>query len=131
ESSSARSSAWGTRPMSRATRTARGRSGILGMLNRDRNRPRRDHRGNGVLVDHLGHGVLQEHDVLVKRLDLPLELDSIDQVDRDRNVLLAQRVEERVLQQLPFVAHLFCPFSFSGFPGLWRAVAPPGDSTAS
>src|SRR5579862_2971908 len=124
EASSARSSAWETRPMSRATRTARGRSGFLGMLKRDRNRPRRDHRGNGVLVDHLGHGVLEEHDVLVKRFDLALELDAIHQVDRDRNVLLAQRVEERVLQQLPFVAHLLCPFSFSGFPGL-KAVRYP------
>src|SRR5260221_1333175 len=95
--SSARSFVRDARPMSRLTRTARGRSGVLRMLKRDRYRPRRDHRRNGVLVNHLRHGVLEEHDVLVERFDLALQLDAVDQVDRDRNVLLAQRVEKRVL----------------------------------
>jgi hypothetical protein len=44
-----------------------------------------------------GHRVFQEHDVLVERFDLALQLDAVHQVDRDRYMLLAQRVEERVL----------------------------------
>src|SRR5258706_7625946 len=108
--SSARSFVAEARPMSRLTRTARERSGVLRMLKRDRYRPRRDHRGNGVLVDHLGNGVLEEHHVLVERLDLPLQLDAVHEVDGDRDVFLAQRVEEGILQQLTFVAHCCAPF---------------------
>src|SRR5688572_5898856 len=84
-------------PISRLTRTARGRSGFVRVLNRYRNRPRRDNGRDGVLVHHLRHGVLEEHDVLVERFDLALQLDAVHQVDRDRNMLFAQRVEERVL----------------------------------
>ena len=61
--------------------------------------------GNGVLVNHLRDGVAQQHDVLVKRLNLPLQLDAIDQVDGHRHVLAAQGVEEGVLEELSFVAH--------------------------
>jgi hypothetical protein len=57
----------------------------------------RDDGGNGVLVDHLGHGVTQQDDVLVERLDMALQLDAVDQVDRDRDVLFAQGIEEWVL----------------------------------
>src|SRR3954464_7354059 len=113
--SSARSSAWGPRPTWRLTRIARERSGVRGVLNRNRHRSRRDDRGNRVLVHHLGHGVLEEDDVLVEGFDLALELDAVHQVDRDRNMLLAQRVEERILQQLALVAHCYAPFISSGF----------------
>ena len=50
-----------------------------------------------MLVDHLGHGVLEQNDILIERLDLPLELDAVHQVNRDGTMLPAQGVEERVL----------------------------------
>jgi len=65
----------------------------------------RNNRGDGVLVDHLGDGVLEEDDVLVERLNLALQLDTVDEVDRYLNVLFTQRVQEGVLEGLPFVAH--------------------------
>jgi hypothetical protein len=42
---------------------------------------------------------------LVKRFDLTLQLDAVDQINRDRHVLAAQCVQEGVLQELAFVAH--------------------------
>jgi hypothetical protein len=42
---------------------------------------------------------------LVKRFDLALQFDAVDQVDRDRHMLAAQRVQEGILQKLTFVAH--------------------------
>jgi hypothetical protein len=56
-----------------------------------------------VLVDHLRHGVAQQHDVLVKRFDLPLQLDAVDQINRHGHMLATQLVQERVLQELAFV----------------------------
>ena len=50
------------------------------------------HGGNRVFVDHLRHGISQQHDVLIKRFDLALQLDAIDQIDRYGNVLFAQRI---------------------------------------
>ncbi len=58
-----------------------------------------------MLVDHLRNGVAEQHDVLVKRIDVPLQLDAVDEVDRDWHMLLAKQVQERVLQKLAFVAH--------------------------
>ena len=58
-----------------------------------------------MLVDHLRDGVAQEHNVLVKRLNMALQLDAIDQVDGYRNMLLAQQVQEGVLQELTFITH--------------------------
>src|SRR4029077_12092778 len=62
-----------------------------------------------MLVDHLADAVLQQNHELVKGVDLPLQLDAVDQVDRYRNPLLAQGVEERVLQGLAF-GHVFSLF---------------------
>ena len=45
-----------------------------------------------MLVDHLGHGVFQENHILVERLNVPLQLDSVDEVDRHRDMLFAQRI---------------------------------------
>src|SRR5207237_3341079 len=42
---------------------------------------------------------------LVERFDVALELDAVDEIDRHGHVLLAQQVQERVLQKLAFVAH--------------------------
>jgi hypothetical protein len=53
--------------------------------------------GDGVLVDHLGDRVAQQHHVLVEGLDLPLQLDAVDQIDGHRHMLTAQSVQERVL----------------------------------
>jgi hypothetical protein len=60
-------------------------------------RARRHDGGDGVLVDHLGDGVLEQHDVLVEGFDLALQLDAVDQVDRDGDMLATKRVEEGVL----------------------------------
>lgn len=58
---------------------------------------------NGVLVNHLGDGVAQQHDILVKRLDLALQLDAIDEINGDWNMLAAELVQKRILQELAFV----------------------------
>ena len=63
------------------------------------------HGGNGVFVDHQCDGVAQQHYILVKLLDVALELDAIDQIKGHRHVLFAQQVQKRVLQELAFVAH--------------------------
>jgi hypothetical protein len=48
-------------------------------------------------------GVAQQHDVLVKRFNLALQLDAVDQVNGHWHMLSAKDVEEGVLQQLAFV----------------------------
>ncbi len=58
-----------------------------------------------MFVDHLGHGVAQEHHILIERFDLALQLDAVDEVNRDRHMLAAQGIEEGVLQKLTLVAH--------------------------
>ena len=58
-----------------------------------------------MLVDHLCHCVAQQHYLLVKRFNLTLQLDAIYQIDGDRHVLAAQCVQERILQELTFIAH--------------------------
>src|SRR5688572_4575749 len=59
-----------------------------------------------VLVDHLADRVAQQHDELVERLDGALQLDAVDEVDRDRDALAPQRIEERILQGLA-LGHVF------------------------
>jgi hypothetical protein len=34
-----------------------------------------------------------------------LQLDAVDQIDGNRDVFLAQKIEERILKKLAFVAH--------------------------
>ncbi len=58
-----------------------------------------------MFVDHLRHGIAQEHNVLIKRLNMTLQLDAIDQVDGYRNMLLAQQIQKGVLQELAFITH--------------------------
>ncbi len=58
-----------------------------------------------MLVDHLRDRVAQQHDVLVKGLDLTLQFDAIDQINRHWYMLPAQDVQKRVLEKLPFIAH--------------------------
>ena len=42
-----------------------------------------------MFVDHLADSVFQQNHELVKRLDLALKLDTIDQKDGNRNAFLA------------------------------------------
>src|SRR5688572_19943664 len=56
--------------------------------------------GDRVLVDHLADGVAQQDHELVERFDRALQLDAVDEVDRDRHAFAAQRVQERILQGL-------------------------------
>lgn len=58
-----------------------------------------------MLVDHLGDGVTQQHDVLIKRFDLSLQFDTVDQVNGHRYMLPTQSVEEGILQELAFIIH--------------------------
>ena len=56
-----------------------------------------------MLVDHLGHSVAKQNHVLIERFDLALQFDPVDEINRNRNVLSTQGIEERVLKKLTFV----------------------------
>src|SRR5688572_28219621 len=48
-----------------------------------------DYGGDRVLVNHLADAIAQQNHELVERVDLPLQLDAIYEVDRDGHLLLA------------------------------------------
>ncbi len=50
--------------------------------------------GDGVFVDHLTHTVLQQHDELIERVDLSLQLDTVDEVDGNRDTLFTQSIQK-------------------------------------
>jgi hypothetical protein len=50
-----------------------------------------------MFVHHLRDRVLEQDNVLIEGLDLSLQLDPVDKVDRYLDVLFAQGVQERVL----------------------------------
>lgn len=56
-----------------------------------------------MLVNHLCNCVTKQHNILVKRFDLPLQLDAVDKINRHRNMLATQGVEKWILQELAFV----------------------------
>lgn len=58
-----------------------------------------------MLVDHLGDLVAQENYVGVETLNLPDQLDAVDEINRHWHVLATQGIEKWVLQELAFVAH--------------------------
>jgi hypothetical protein len=60
---------------------------------------------NGMFVNHLGYSVSQQDNILIKGLNLTLQLDAIDQINRNGDMLSAQGIEEGILQELAFVAH--------------------------
>jgi hypothetical protein len=62
--------------------------------------PRRNHRGDGMLVDHLANTVLQQDNKLIKRFDLTLQLNAIDKINGNGNAFLAKRIQEGFLQRL-------------------------------
>ena len=80
---------------SRSTRSTRTCS--HGRITRCTRITSRHHGRNCVFVHHLADCIFQQHDILVKRLNLPLQLYSIHQKDRNRNTLFTKRVEKRVL----------------------------------
>lgn len=56
-----------------------------------------------MFVDHLCDCIAEQYDILVKRFDLALQLDAVDQVNRHGHMLAAELVQERILQELAFV----------------------------
>jgi hypothetical protein len=56
----------------------------------------------GVFVDHLRHGILEQNDVLVKGIDLALQLDAVDEeIDTG---CLTQSVQVRSCSNCPLLA---------------------------
>ena len=95
---------WIHRPRARqAPPETSGSAGGFALADRKIHGTARHDGGDGVLVDHLGHGVAQQHNVLIERFDLALQLDAIDEIDGHRHVLATQGIEEGVLQKLTFV----------------------------
>ena len=45
-----------------------------------------------MLVHHLCDRIAQKQYILVERLDMALQLDAVDQIDRDRDMLLTQEI---------------------------------------
>ena len=58
-----------------------------------------------MLVDHLSDRVSEQHHILIKRLDLPLKLDAVDQINGHGHVLFSKQVQKWVLKELTFVVH--------------------------
>ena len=56
-----------------------------------------------MLVDHLRERVAQNDNVLVEGLNLSLKLYAVHEIDRNRNMFLAQEIKERILQKLNLV----------------------------
>jgi hypothetical protein len=63
----------------------------------------RNDRGDGMFVNHLGDRIAKQYDVLIKRFNLALQFDAVDEINRDGDVLATELVQERVLQKLAFV----------------------------
>jgi hypothetical protein len=73
-------------------------SGLATFSGREIHGTARHYGRNGMLVNHLSDRIAKQHDILVKRFNLSLQLDTVDKVNGDRHVLAAQGVEEWVLQ---------------------------------
>src|SRR5215469_11090460 len=108
--SSSRSSGSTCAPIPKRTRTARGvrvslRCGLRRgrvLFGRQAYVARRHDGRDRVLVDHLAHAVLEQDHELIERVDLALQLDAVDEINRYRYALLAQGIQEGVLQRLAF-----------------------------
>ena len=46
-----------------------------------------------MLVHHLVDAVLKQHNELVERIDLPLQFDAVNEINRNRNFFLAQDIQ--------------------------------------
>lgn len=60
-----------------------------------------------MLINHLSNGVLQQDHVLVERLDLTLQFDSVHKIKGDLHILLTESVQELGLQLLLFYTQFF------------------------
>ena len=58
-----------------------------------------------MFVNHLGHRIAQQNNILIKRLYLALQLDSVNQIYRNWYVLFTQCIKKRILKKLTFIAH--------------------------
>ncbi len=96
---------------------------VFARLEHLQRRARHD-RGDGVLVDELRMAVAaQQHAKIVELGDDALELDAVDQKNRQRSLLLANVIEERVLKVLCAVRHLLCSWMlFPAFGGVSRIL---------
>src|ERR1700712_3821302 len=64
---------------------------------RQTNWTNRNNGRDGVFVNHLADSVLQQNYELVKRLDRALQLDTVNQINRNPNLFFTQSVQVRVL----------------------------------
>ena len=60
---------------------------------------------NCMLVNHLGHSVFKQDNILIKGLNVTLQFDTVNKVDRNGHVLFSQQIQKGVLQKLAFVTH--------------------------
>jgi hypothetical protein len=51
----------------------------------------------------LRHSIAQQYDVLIKGLNLTLQLDAINQINGNWHMLTAQGIQKWILQKLTFV----------------------------
>ena len=58
-----------------------------------------------MFVNHLRHRVAQQNHILIKGFNLPLQLDTVDQINGNRNMLTTKCVEEGILKELAFIIH--------------------------
>ena len=65
---------------------------------------------NGMFINHLCYRIAKQYNVLIKRFNLPLQFDTVYQINGNRHMLATQGIEERVLQQLAFIAHAISPY---------------------
>ena len=75
---------------------------LSGVGSREADGTTRDNGRYSVFVNHLGHGIAQQDHILIKRFNLPLQFDSVNQIDGNWDVLTTQCVQERILEKLAF-----------------------------
>ncbi|MDB5741718.1 MAG: hypothetical protein JWR68_33 [Polaromonas sp.] len=56
-----------------------------------------------MFVNHLRDSIAEQNDILIKRFNLSLQFDAIDQINRDWHMLATQGVEKWILQELTFI----------------------------
>ena len=78
---------------------------LSGVGSREADGTTRDNGRYSVFVNHLGHCIAQQDHILIKRFNLSLQFDSVNQIDGNWDVLTTQCVQERILEKLAFIAH--------------------------
>ncbi len=56
-----------------------------------------------VFVNHLGHGIAQQDHILIKRFNLSLQFDSVNQIDGNWDMFTTQCVQERIWRSWPLL----------------------------